>query len=157
MDLSGLKWPLIIVVVVAIGWLASSGGINWMISQSTKATVGQDAQQDIRDEQRLTSVAGYQLMLWRYEKAAEVMTTAIDRYGANGANYWFNYYRMAKCYEKMGKPGLAVNTLMEVMRNRSNITDDRVPNWDNLKLRATKIAETYQETLPDQVRQLNDM
>jgi hypothetical protein len=125
MDLSGLKWPLIIVVVVAIGWLGSSGGINWMISQSTDAVPGADATQDARDEQRLTSVAGYLLTLWRYEK--------------------------------MGRPGEAVNTLMEVMRQRPQITDDRVPGWDNLKLRATKIAETHQETLTDQVRQLNDM
>jgi hypothetical protein len=157
MDLSGLKWPLIIVVVVAIGWLGSSGGINWMISQSTDAVPGADATQDARDEQRLTSVAGYLLTLWRYEKAAEVMLLSIDRYGEAGKNYWYNYYRMAKCYEKMGRPGEAVNTLMEVMRQRPQITDDRVPGWDNLKLRATKIAETHQETLTDQVRQLNDM
>lgn len=157
MDLSGLKWPLIIVVVVAIGWLGSSGGVNWMVSQSTKAQPGADAKQDARDEQRLTSVAGYLLTLWRYEQAADVMGTAIDRYGTAGKNYWYNYYRMAKCFEKMNQPGKAVNTLMEVMRQRNQITDDRIPGWDTLKLRATKIAETHQETLTVQVRQLNDM
>lgn len=156
MDLSGLKWPLIIVVVVAIGWLGTSGGINWMVSQSTKATPGQDAKQDARDEQRLTSVAGYLLMLWRYEKAGEVLSMAIDRY-PNGENYWYNYYRMAKCYEKLGKPAEACNTLITVMQNRDQISDERVPNADNLRLRATKIAETNQEELTDQVRYLNDV
>ena len=58
MDLSGLKWPIIIAAVVGIGWLATSGGINWMVGNFTKATPGIDEQQDKVAEVGLSRVGG---------------------------------------------------------------------------------------------------
>ena len=144
MDLSGLKWPLIIVIVVGIGWLGSSGGVEWMIKQSIKATPGADATQDVRDEARLSKVGGYVLTLWRYEKAAEVFQMCFDRYGTSGANYWYNRYRLVKCLEKMEDYQGAYNVLKELLAAQAWTYDKRVPEFDNLNLRASKLKELYE-------------
>lgn len=144
MDLSGLKWPLIIAIVVGIGWLGSSGGVEWMIKQSTKAVPGADANQDVKDEARLSKVAGYVMMLWRYEKAASVMETCFQRYGTAGANYWHNQYRMVKCQEKMGNYQAAYDILKGLMTAQAWNIDPRVPDFDNLNLRASKLREMYE-------------
>ncbi|HNR29354.1 MAG TPA: hypothetical protein PKI11_00560 [Candidatus Hydrogenedentes bacterium] len=144
MDLSGLKWPLIIVIVVAIGWLASSGGVNWMVGQATKNAPGQDAAQDVKDEARLSTIGGYLMTLWRYERAAEVLNTCFARYGASGANYWHNKYRMVKCQEKLGNYQQAFNILQELLAGQAWTYDSRVPEMDNLSLRATKLKELHE-------------
>lgn len=144
MDLSGLKWPLIIVIVVAIGWLASSGGVNWMVKQATKATPGQDQAQDVKDEARLSKISGYLMILWRYERAAEVLNDCFARYGASGANYWHNKYRMVKCQEKMENYQQAYNILQELLAAQAWTYDKRVPDMDNLSLRASKLKEVHE-------------
>ncbi len=141
MDLSGLKWPLIILVVVGVGWLASSGGVNYMVTSFTKATPGADAAKDATDEAGLTRVGGYLMYLLRYEKAAGVMQLAIDRYGTTGKNYWYNQYRIAKCLEKMGQPQMGYNVLQELIAADARQYDDRIPNLDVLRARASKLKE----------------
>ena len=143
MDLSGLKWPILIVVVVGIVFLASSPGIDFMISRFTSATVGEDANRDRRDEAGLTRVAGYLLLQWRYERALETMQLALDRYGSSGANFWYNKYRMAKCYEKLNRYQASYNLLNELMATNANQIDSRVPENNNLRLRATKLKEVH--------------
>ncbi len=144
MDLSGLKWPIIIVVILGIGWLMSSGGVNYMINSFTKATPGQDAERDKIDEAGLTRVGGYLLYLWRYEKAPDVMQTAVDRYGESGANYWYNMYRLAKCTERMGKYQNSYDILQYLIQNTASQYDDRVPENDNLSLRSAKLKEVHE-------------
>jgi len=141
MDLSGLKWPIIIVVIVAIGWLMTSGGVNWMVGNFTKATPGQDAARDKTDEAGLSRVGGYLLVLWRWEKAAKVMETSIDRYGTNGANYWYNLYRLATCYDRLERYQDSYDTLQDLIAANAHQYDERVPNNDNLSLRASKLKE----------------
>jgi DNA phosphorothioation-dependent restriction protein DptG len=141
MDLSGLKWPVIIIVVVAIGWLASSGGVNWMVSNFSKATPGQDPKRDITDEAGLSKVGGYLMYLFKYEKAYEVMNLALQRYGNTGKNYWYNKYRMVKCLEKMARYQDAYNILRELEGYNAQQYDDRVPNTDVLRARAAKLKE----------------
>lgn len=141
MDLSGLKWPLIIVVVVFFGWLASSGGVSWMQNNFTKATPGADVERDKLDEAGLSRLATYVLYLWKYEKAKELMELAIERYGEGGANYWFNVYRISTCNERMGNAQQAVDDLQYLIDNNANEKDDRVPNNDNLGLKAAKLRE----------------
>ncbi|MFA7692398.1 MAG: hypothetical protein WCX86_05820 [Candidatus Hydrogenedentales bacterium] len=143
MDLSGLKWPILILVIVGIGFLASSPGINWMVGRYTQATPGQDAEKDQRDEAGLTRVAGYLLYQWRYEASLNVMRSAVDRYGSAGANYLYNKYRMVKCLEKLDKNQQAYNILQELIAASANGIDSRVPNNDNLKLRAQKLKEVH--------------
>ncbi len=143
MDLSGLKWPLIILVIVAVGWLGSSGGVNYMVNNFTKATPGADAQRDKVDEAGLTRVAGYLMMLLRWERSKDVLETVINRYGNNGANYWYNMYRLAKCYEKLGRYQEAYNILRDLAQINAHQYDDRVPEFDNLNLRANKLKEVH--------------
>ena len=144
MDLSGLKWPIIIAVIVGIGWLLSSGGVNFMINNFTKATPGQDVERDKTDEAGLTRVASYLMYLWRYEKAASVMQTAIDRYGENGANYWYNTYRLARCADRLGHYQESHDILQFLIQNNVSKYDDRVPENDNLSLRASKLKEVHE-------------
>ncbi len=144
MDLSGLKWPLIIVIIIAIGWLASSGGVNFMYKNFTKAVPGQNATQDKADEAGLTRLGGYLLKLFRYEKAAQMMRTAIDRYGTDGANYWYNCYRMSQCYYRMEMYQQDYDILTMLMAENAHEKDDRVPNNDNLRLQASKLKEMHE-------------
>ena len=141
MDLSGLKWPAIILVVVAVGWLASSGGVNYMVTNFTKSAPGADAAKDKTDEAGLTKVGGYLMYLLRYEKAAEVMNLSIARYGTNGKNYYYNQYRVAKCLEKQGHMQESYNILRDLTDIDARQYDDRIPNRDVLAARALKLKE----------------
>jgi tetratricopeptide (TPR) repeat protein len=145
MDLSGLKWPLIIVVIVAIVWLGTSGGVNWMISRATAAQPGVDAAQDERDEASLTRIGDYLFMLWRWEKALGVYETCIDRYGENGRNYWYTLYQVANCHDRMQNYQITYDILQELIAIDAYNKDERVPNSDNLRLRADKLKEMYDE------------
>ena len=144
MDLSGLKWPLIIVIIVAVGWLASSGGVSWMQTNFTKATPGTDVERDKIDEAGLSRLATYVLYLWKYEKAKEILTLSIDRYGEGGANYWFNVYRISTCNERLGNYQEAVDDLQYLMDSTASEKDARVPELDNLALKAAKIREVHE-------------
>lgn len=144
MDLSGLKWPVIILVIIGIGWLASSGGVNYMHKSFTKATPGVDAARDATDEAGLTRLANYLLYLWRYDKAETVLNDIFDRYGRTGKNYYLNSYRLALVYEKQKRFQEAYNVLQELIGEEAGEIDDRVPNRDNLSLRASKLKELYE-------------
>lgn len=144
MDLSGLKWPIIIVVVVGIGFLASSPGIDYMVTKFTTAVPGADPERDKIDEAGLTRVGGYCMYLFQYEKAMTIMDMAIQRYGANGANYWFNRYRIVKCLEKAGRYQEAKDLLEELISSNAKELDKRVPNNDNLRQRAAKLTAVHE-------------
>ncbi len=143
MDLSGLKWPLIILIVALVVWLGSSGGVNYMVNNFTKSTPGADPQRDKVDEAGLTRVAGYLMFLLRWERAKDVLETVINRYGNSGANYWYNMYRLAKCYEKLGRYQEAYNILRDLAQINAHQYDERVPEFDNLNLRANKLKEVH--------------
>lgn len=143
MDLSGLKWPLIIVVVGFVGWLGTSGGINWMVNNATKAQPGVDAERDVLDEATLTKVGGYLMMLWKYERAIEVMELALDRY-PNGKNAYYNYYRLVRCYERLGNNQHAYDILKDLMSMQAWEYDSRVPSQDGLAHNAQKLQELHE-------------
>jgi tetratricopeptide (TPR) repeat protein len=142
MDLSGLKWPIIIAVVVGLGWLLTSGGVNWMVGNFTKATPGIDAQQDMVDEAGLSRVGGYLLFMWRWEKANDVLSLAVERY-PEGPNLYYNLYRIARCEERMGNYQAAVDLMRELMDYDAHEIDERVPHTENLNLQANKLIEMY--------------
>jgi len=144
MDLSWLKWPLIIVVIVGIAFLFSSPGINYMVGRFTQAVPGQNPEIDARDEAGLSRIGGYLLFLWRYQRSYQVMKTAVDRYGESGANYWYNKYRMAKCLEKMGRIQESVDLLEELMAANAHEIDKRVAENENLRLRTTRLKEVHE-------------
>ena len=144
MDLSGLKWPLIIGVVVLVGWLGSSGGVNFMVSSFTKATPGADAERDKIDEAGLSRVSSYLIHTFQYRKCGQVLELAINRYGQRGPNYWNNLSRMVTCYEKTGQFQKAYNTLQTLMNANASSIDPRVPNNDVLRLKANKLREVHE-------------
>lgn len=144
MDLSGLKWPLIIGFVVLIGWLGTSGGVNYMHGNFTKAVPGTDAERDKVDEAGLSRLGGYCMMTFQYEKAKNMMEESLSRYGEGGANYWYNLYRLVKCYEKLGNYQEAYNILISLSNADAQTHDDRVPGRDNLAQRAEKLKEVHE-------------
>jgi len=144
MDLSGLKWPLIIAAVVGIGWLGTSGGVTWMYGNFTEAAPGVDLEQDLRDEAGLTKLAGYTYHLWKWRVTRDIIETSIARYGEAGPNYWFNLERLSTCYERIGDYQTSVDILEELMRAKAHELDERVGNFDNLNLRASKLREMHE-------------
>jgi len=141
MDLSGLKWPAIILAVSGVIWLASSGGVNYVVGGFTKATPGQDAARDKRDEAGLTSMGTYLMWTLRYEKAAEVLGTATERYSTRGANYYYNQLRLAKCWEKLKRMQKAYDILRDLAEVNAKQYDDRLPTQAELTARAAKLKE----------------
>lgn len=144
MDLSGLKWPIIIVLIVGIAFLASSPGINYLVNNFTKATPGEDPDRDRTDEAGLSRVAGFLIYLWRYEHALAVMQVSLNRYGPSGANYWYNKYRMARCLDRLGRYQESYNILQELIAADASQYDSRVADNDNLRLRATTLREMHE-------------
>ena len=144
MDLSGLKWPLIIAAIVGIGWMGTSGGVTWMFGNFTKAAPGVDMAQDLRDEAGLTKLAGYTYHLWKWRTTIDIIETAIERYGDAGPNYWFNLERLSTCYERIGEYQVSYGLLQELIQANANEIDARVGNVDNLSLRAAKLREMYE-------------
>ena len=143
MDLSFLKWPLIIGVIALIVWLGSSSGVNFMFNKFTASTPGQDAERDAVDEAGLSRLGGYCLRLLKYQKAMHIFETACARY-PEGKNYWYNTYRVVKCAEKLKDYGTAVAILKELMAVNANQYDTRVPTNDALSLRAERHIALYE-------------
>jgi tetratricopeptide (TPR) repeat protein len=142
MDLSRLKWPVIILVVVGIGWLLSSAGVDYMYRQFTSDQPGVDAERDKVNEAGLSKLGGYLLMTLRYDQAYKVFRTAIERY-PQGKNRYYNLYRSAKCAEKMGRYQESVNVLTDMMNRDVHAMDERVPGYEVLKLRTDKLIEVH--------------
>ena len=82
-------------------------------------------------------------MTFRYERAEEILQQAVDRF-PEGKNVYYNYYRLVKCQEIREDYEKAVDTLVWLMDINANQIDDRVPEPDNLKLRANKLIETHE-------------
>ncbi|MDQ1256289.1 MAG: hypothetical protein QG656_885 [Candidatus Hydrogenedentes bacterium] len=143
MDLSGLKWPLIAVIVLGIGWLCSSSGTNYMVKKFTEASVGADPVKDASDEAMLSRIGSFMMKTFRYEKAFEVFSISITRY-PEGKNTLYNKYRSVKCVEKMGDPKTAVAYLEELIGVNASSIDSRIPPNDNLTLRKEKLVEIFE-------------
>lgn len=143
MDLSFLKWPVIIGVIALVGWLGTSGGVNFMYGKFTGDTPGVDAQKDATNESGLSQLAEYCIVLFQYDKAMSILETAVTRY-PNGKNVWHNKYRMVKCAEKQENYQRAVDLMHELMAANASTIDSRIPTNDNLKLRSEKLIEMHE-------------
>lgn len=144
MDLSGLKWPLIIVLVMGLMYLFSEGGANFMFRKFTATPVDQqDADRRTACEAGLSRLGGFLLKTFRYEKAEEVLRTAVERY-PEGNNSLYNQYRLAKCAEKLGRDADCVAILVRLRNMGAHQYDPRVPDYDVLNLRIDKLAGVSQ-------------
>jgi hypothetical protein len=144
MDLSGLKWPLIIVVVVVLGWLVSEGGVNFMFKKFTETPVDQQSEaKQVSYEAGLSRLGGFLLLTLRISKAEEVLSEAVVRY-PEGENALHNQYRLAKCYEKLGQYRKCAAILRDLRDLDAHDYDDRIPEADVLQLRIDKLAEVHE-------------
>ncbi len=148
MDLSWLKWPLILLLVGGVIWLLSEGGVNWMYGQYTKGPVGEDPAVDKRNEAGLNMLGGYMLTTFRYGKAEEILSTAVQRYNLQTTQglYWQNLLRLSRAVERQGDYARALDMLREIeaAQRAGQIQDERIPDAATLKLRADKLMETHE-------------
>lgn len=142
MDLSFLKWPVIIVAVVGVGWLFTEGGTNYIYKSSIEAQPGADPDQDKVDESRLTSLATYLMTIFRYEKAKQVLESAYKRY-PEGEHAWYNYYRLARMEEKLKNYQRAADIIHELWQKDAKQFDDRIPPKPELHLRLQTLIEVH--------------
>ncbi len=143
MNLSGLKWPVIIGVIVLVGWLLTSSGVNFMFNKFTAGTPGVDVAQDARNEAGLSWLGKYSMMLFKYEKALFIFEAGATRY-PEGKNVWYNKYQMARCAEKLGDYRRSVALLRECMAVKAHEKDTRVPDNDSINYRVEKLIEVHE-------------
>lgn len=142
MDLSFLKWPVIIGVVVFVGWMMSSGGVNYFYKNYASAETGVDDKEDVRNEAGLSRIGGYSFMLFKYNQALGIFDFTVQKY-PNGKNVWYNMYRMVRCAEKLEDYKKAKVLLDALINMDAHALDERVPVTENLKLRKEKLVEIY--------------
>ena len=143
MDLSFLKWPIILGVIALVVFLASNSGVNFMVKKFSADTPGVDIKKDEINEAGLSRVGGYCLRLVKFQKANEIFNLAVSRY-PNGKNALYNKYRMIRCAEKMGEFQRAVNIMRELIAVNASTVDSRVADNDNLRLRSEKLIEMHE-------------
>lgn len=143
MDLSRLKWPLIIGIVALSMWLISDGGIAYMYGKLKAYTPYENANEDAMNEAGLSRLAGFLIKTFRYKKGQEILQTCVRRY-PDGKNYWHNLYRLAKCAEKLGDYARAVTILEDLMANDAHSKDKRVPDLDVLRVRADRLIGVHE-------------
>ena len=146
MDLSKLKWAVVILVVFGGGWLATEGGVNWAYNRATAATPGQDEAKDRSDEATLARYGGFLLATFRYERAKTFYDTALNRYPAGKNNYWIRY-QLARCEDKLGNIQREVDLLFGLYEIDADQFDERIPGQNELALRIQKLVEV--NDLPD--------
>ncbi len=143
MDLSKLKWVVIILVVFGGGWLVTSGGISYMYNRATSDTPGANAKNDKVNEATLTRYGGFLLSTFRYEQSKKFYSAAVQRYPA-GANRYWTRYQLARVHEKLDENEEAINLLLGLWEEDAIQYDKRVANKDELKLRIQKLIEVNQ-------------
>ncbi len=146
MDLSKLKWVVVIAIVVGGGWLATEGGVNWAFSRATSGTPGEDPSADARHEATLTRYGGFLLSTFRYEKAKQFYTEAINRFPEGKNRYW-NRYQLARCEDKLGNFQNEANLLYSLYEIDADQYDERIPGVIELQTRIQKLVEVHE--LPD--------
>lgn len=143
MDMSKIVYPLIIAGIIGVGWLFTSGGVDFMYNKFTSGEVGSDEEVDKTNEAGLARLGGYLMKIMRYERANDCFSAAIERY-PNGENVWHNYYRKAKCLEKADDYAGSAEILQMLVSYDANKIDERVPHSDNLGLRLQKLIEVHE-------------
>ena len=143
MDLSRLKWPLIIIVVVFLGWLLTDPGVKALRNHFNQGEVGADPKKDEYNEAGLSKLAGFLMLTFRYASAEQVLLDAMEKY-PTGAHFYHNKYRLAKCVEKQGRYDECVEILVELRNEDAHQYSEEVPEGDILQTRIDKLIETHE-------------
>ena len=142
MDLSKLRWPVVILIIAGFIWLVSSPGMRFFYERYANAPVGQSAEEDRKNEAGLSWVGGFLLRTLRYEFADEVLTFAVEVY-PNGENRLANEYKLSIVANRLGDYQRSVDILHELSRLNASTIDDRVPGNDRLNADALKLVEIH--------------
>ena len=145
MDLSKLKWPIIIVVVALVVFLLSSPGINYLHNRYLQDP-GEDAALAAKNEAGLTRLAALLMRTFRYAYAYEVAGDAVRLY-PEGEHAVLNRYRQARMAEKLGRPDEAVSILMEVQGVVASAAPGAfqdVPTVDGLQHKIDELNELHE-------------
>ncbi|MCL4219581.1 MAG: tetratricopeptide repeat protein [Candidatus Hydrogenedentes bacterium] len=143
MDLSRLKWPILIVVLIGVGWLISDPGISFLHTRYTSVEPGVDAAKDVKNEAGLTKLGGFLMSTMRLTRASTCFEDARRLY-PDGKNYWWNTYRLAECQERLGNPRKAITLYEELIRYTAREEDNRILENDALQLRVDKLLELHE-------------
>lgn len=143
MDLSFLKWPIVILVIGSLGFLISSPGIEYVYGKATAGTVGADPEADTANEATLSRLAGLELATFRYKRASEIYDAALKRF-PNGKNSWHNWYQLARCFEKLEQFDKAVDILVMLRDENADKQDERVASPTQLDARIQKLVEVHE-------------
>ena len=144
MDLSRLKWPLIIIVGVGAIWLLTDPGVKFLRNHFNQGEVGPDPKKDEYNEAGLSKLAGFLMLTFRYKDAEQVLLEAMEKY-PEGVHYFHNKYRLAKCVEKQGRYDECVDILVELRDENAHQYDEQnVPEPDILQARIDKLIEMYE-------------
>jgi tetratricopeptide (TPR) repeat protein len=141
MDLTWLKWVVIVVVVGGGIWIFTSGGIGFMESKFSRPASTPEAERV--NEAGLSKLGGFLLMTIRYDRAGDVFEKAVGHYPQR-ANVYYNYYRLVKCYEKTGRYQRAADVLGDLARLNAHALDERVPESSNLEFRRNRLIEVHE-------------
>ena len=143
MDLSKVKWVVLVAVLLVAGWilLTDSGKEAWF-NHYMKNTPGVDAAKDLKDEKGLSRLASLLIRTFRYEDAANVLDTTIKRY-PDGTQYYYNYYRLARCEEKLENYQAAADILLMIRDNHAGEIDGRIPNSKIIDYRLQQLIELH--------------
>jgi hypothetical protein len=141
MDLSKIVWVIVILAVGGGIWSLTDGGQDKVFEEATKRLVGNDPDQDVIDEAALSKYGDLNLSTFRYEKAKKFYTAAVERYGSNGKNYWWNWQQLAKCEEKLDNTKVAVDILYMLWLQDGDAHDQRVSSREQLKTRIKNLVE----------------
>jgi len=143
MDLSKVKWIVIVAVLLGLGWiLFTDSGKDFLYKRYTESTPGVDAAQDAKDEKGLSRLAGLLFRTFRYEDAANVLDTATKRY-PDGDMFYINSYTLARCEENLENYQAAVDILLMLRDEGAPFIDDRVPSSEIIERRMQQLVEMH--------------
>ena len=80
--------------------------------------------------------------MWRWKRAYDVLSTAIERY-PNDPNYYYNLYRIGRCEERLGNYQAMVDILRDLITDDAHEVDARVPHTESLMSKASKLVEIH--------------
>ena len=140
MDLTKIVWLIVIAALLGGGWVLTTNGMEKIYKEATKNLPGNDPAQDIIDEAKLSKYGGFQQSIFRYKNAKIFYSTATERYGENGANYWANLHQLGRCEEELDNESEAIRIYYDLWLADVHGQDNRVPTRNALKRRIDQLV-----------------
>ncbi len=141
MDLSKLKWPLIVAAIAGIIWLTTDPGVDYLYRRYS-GDPGGDPERAERNEAALSRLAGFLMATLRFQRAEYVLEDVLHMY-PEGKNGTYNLYRLSRVKGKLHKYEEAVKILDALVEQNAHAIDERVPENSVLQYRRTTLVEVH--------------